>query len=811
MLRSYFISAFRHLVGRPGTTAVNVLSLSLGLACTLVLYLFLHQEWTFDTMHANADRIYRAVHVEKPPGRDRFKTASTPFDLATAIEENVPDVQAAVRMFTMEMPMEKDDGSTLREVLLYSDRGLFELFEFEVLEGDGPSTLADPGKMVISRSAGVRLFGEGSPLGKRLTLHQEGLHLPLTVGAVVEDIPQNSSVRFDIAVNLQVAMPMFQEQMLRSWGSIMFKSYLMLKPDASAEVVSSKVNAVCKPYYDRFLDQSETSVYMQPIREIHLDSTIRGGMSPVSNPLYSLILAAIAGVVLLIGVLNFVTLSLASSIERAREVGVRKVLGADRNRVRLQFFGEALILSFSAMMVGVVVAELMLPMLNRFANQTGLDLVLQLDGNTVAVLLLLPALVGLAAGAYPALILSRFQPIQTLKSRVDVSKRSKLLPSLVIVQFTLATALVISVLIVGRQVRYMRDKPLGMDVNRVLVLHNMVERDESFALFERFRERAETIPGVEAVTAGSNSFRTNWSFFGYTDDQGIYRRFRFGKVHEKYPGFMHLELVAGRLWDQERSVDRETAYLVNETFVEAFGLDQPIGAKLPGDEFGEHEIVGVLRDFHYRSLHETIEPLLLAQSHVNLVPGISDVDVWEDPFAFNYTYVRIAPENITQTLEQLERIWSDVAKGIPFHPVFQDEEIAQRYRQEEGVERVVSTAAIFSITLAVLGLLSLASLTVARRTKEIGIRKVLGATTWGIASILVMSYIRLVLLATLIATPVAWWAMRTWLQGFAYRIEPEPWPFVLAALGAIAMTVGAVGLRALAAARANPVKTLRYE
>ncbi len=530
---------------------------------------------------------------------------------------------------------------------------------------------------------------------------------------------------------------------------------------------------------------------LQPLPAIHLDPAVAAGLTAPSDPRYSYILAAIALAILLIACINFTLLAIGRSAGRAREVGVRKAIGARRHQLLFQFWGESILLSLLALVLGLSLAELFLPTFNTLAAKDLHFDYLQ-NAATVGALIGLMLLVGVLAGSYPALVLSGFKPVESLRQRMRLKGSNPLTRSLVVVQFALSVFLIVGTLVMLRQLDYVQTKNLGFDEEHVVVIPtNGLPGDE---LLARFRTALGPRRDVLGVTGMNNAPAHGWSREGW-DYKGEDKVAYTYRVESDFLDVMGVDLVAGRNFDPSRSTDSTGAVLVNEAFVRDFGWAEPLGQRLDGF-YAEPEVVGVVRDLHLLPLRQAVEPMVLTMD-----PG----------WGMGHLLVRIAPDDLSTTLAALEATWNGVALATPFQYSFLDDDLAKQYESERRWSRIVGYGALFAVLVACLGLFGLASLTVVQRTKEIGIRKALGATATNIAALLSKDFVVLVLVGVVIAAPLAYLAAERWLEGFAYRIDLGPGVFVLAGGTALVIALVTVSAHALRAATADPVQSLRYE
>jgi len=792
MLKHYLTITLRSLGKQRGYAFINVFGLAVGIAFCALIFLYVRDELTFDRFHERADRIYRVIQQEhRPDGSVENEWTWQPMPLAPALKDDLPEVEQAVRLFEQE-PLIRYGDQTFEESVLFADPSLFEVFSFPLRQGTPATALADLNSIVLSTSAARKLFGGTDPMGQTLQVRLGDTFYDVVVTGIAADVPGNASVRFDYLLpfaKLSEAYEWIRNRETR-WNASSFNTYALLREGASRDALEAKLPAFRATHYPD--EEVPHNTYrLQPLTEIHLDPGVRGGLTPASDPTYSYILAAIALAILLIACINFTTLAIGRSASRAREVGIRKAVGAQRRQLMLQFWGEALLLSGLALAAGIALAELFLPTFNALAVKT-----LHFDylGNatTVGVLVGLMLLVGLIAGGYPALVLSGFRPIETLRQRLRLGGANPLTRSLVVVQFALSVFLIVGTLVMLRQLHHIQTKNLGFDEENVVVIPT--QQMPGPLLLERFQDVLAARPDVLGITGTSSSFTRGYSLEGWDYKEEEKRAYVY-RVEANYVNVMGMELVAGRTFDPQRATDSTGAVLVNEAFVRDFGWADPIGQTIDGF-YAEPVVVGVVKDINFLSLHQAVEPMVLT-----LDPG----------WGVRHLLVRIAPGDAPATLDALRATWQDVAPGVPFQYSFLDDDLNQQYESEQRWSRIVGYGAVFAVLIACLGLFGLAALSVAGRTKEIGIRKVLGASVTRVTLLLSKDFVKLVLVAVVLAAPVAYVALQRWLDGFAYRIEMSGWTFLIAGLTALVIALATVGYQAVRAALTDPVESLRYE
>lgn len=809
MIRNYLTVALRNLRKNPSHTAINVFGLAIGIACCVLMMLFVKHERSFDRFHERADDLYRAWGREDwGEGRTFFYT-TTQYVLAPTLEANIPEVESVTRVQDTQN-LVGPEQSRYTERLHFVDDNFFDVFSFRLLRGDAATALDEPSSVVLTPDVANKYFGDADPMGQTLPIQVgDDAPEPFTVTGIVEAPPAASSIQYAMLLPFENVRARQSEEALMSWTIIGPETYVLLRDGTTAASVDASIAAMFRQILGERAEEIGIAVGLQPITDIHLNQEYPTGIEATSDPAYSTILGIVAGLVLLIAAINFVTLSIGQSTRRALEVGVRKAIGAGRGDLMRQFWGEAFLTVVLSLGVGLVFAWLLLPVFNQLS---GRELGLSPEPATVGFLAFLLVGLTLGAGSYPAVFLSRFRPMEALRDRLQIAgDKSLLRRGLVVVQFALSITMIIGTLFVSRQLSYMQTADLGFDEEQVLILRTGIPPEQGFPVIERFRNAVASMPDVESVAASAYALDEGWAEAGYTDNDGAYRTFRANWGSPDYIETMDIRLAAGRGFSGDLASD-STAVVVNETFAREYGWADPqeaIGKRLPGPGFPAHEIIGVVRDFNYESLRATVSPLVLMVTPQVLFRGIEDFNA--STTSNRKIAVRVRPDNIAGTVASLERVWRDVAPGLDFDYYFLDDAVDAQYRQEAQLGRIVGAGTLLSVIIACLGLFGLATLTVARRTKEIGVRKVLGASVSGLVLLLTRDFARLVAVAFVLATPLAYFAVRAWLDDYAYRVPVSWHVFAVAGVLALCVAVLTVGYHSFRAALADPVRSLRYE
>ena len=802
MLKNYLKVALRTIKRHPGYAFINIFGLAIGMACCLLIGLYVHQEWSYDRFHDNADRIYRVtldLTMPDVPSGSQLGIVSRP--MAQALREDYPDVEH-LTLIEIWNPRIKHDGQYFSDDAFYFVEPAFlDIFSFPLLEGDRETALNDPNTLLLTESMRRKYFGDAPALGQTLILNDS---LTFTVAGVLADIPTTSHFQPDFLVP-QAASQRVAPNPQRDTGWLWLDSsaYLMLKEGADPAAFEAKIrDLLAENYADGLAGmQAKAEVGIEPLTGIHLHSDYASQFGGNGNIRYVYALAAIALFVLLVACINFTNLTTAQSLERAKEVGVRKVAGSSRGALMRQFMTESSLVTLVAVGLGVALAALLLPFFNRLSGAE-LSLVALRHPVTLLVLAGLILTAGLLAGSYPALVLSRFRPVEVLKGQFKTgSQGGRLRQALVVFQFVMSIALMLGTLTVVQQLRYMRSQDLGFAQDQVLILD---ARDLPPGMITQTYKMAKDAltqhPGVAEATFSQHiPGRSAWLKVvwpeGLPADES--RQVQAISTDYDFVDTYGLDIIAGRNFSDEFSTDATDAVLINETAAASFGwtTDEALGKRIRWADDDELQVVGVFRDYHHFSLKQDINPMLL-----RIVPRYA-----------RYVSLRLAASDIPDVIAHTEATWESLYLGYPFRYFFLDDDFNNQYQSEAQLSRIFTAFATLAILIACLGLFGLAAFTAQQRTKEIGVRKVLGASVPSIIGLLSKNFVGLVALAFLIAAPLTYFGMEQWLQEFAFHIEIS-WPiFLMAGLTALLVALFTVSYQAIKAALADPVKSLRYE
>ncbi|MCP4704681.1 MAG: FtsX-like permease family protein [candidate division Zixibacteria bacterium] len=777
MFKNYVKIALRNVIRHKGYSFINIFGLAVGLTVCILILLWVQDEYTRDGYHDNLDNIYR-VNIRYEQSGQMLNHRATPPALGPALSEEYPEIDNyGRRHFSKAGILIKYKDQISKEKLAFMDPSMFEICTFPFISGNYETSFKKPNSVVITEETAERYFGNKNPIGEVLTVNNL---YDLTVTGVIQNIPNNSLFNFDFITQFATLTEKEGENFLDDWNTFGYQTYVLLKNPESAKDINEKIyNYLAEHDKDK-----DIFLYLQPFKDIHLY-----GLNGNGTITHIYIFSTIAIFILLIACINFMNLSTARSIKRAKEIGLRKVVGAQRLHIRIQFLGESILFSLMALLLAVALSELLLPVFNQLA---GKQLALSpLENGLFLILAGLALITGLISGIYPAMFLSSFSPAKVLKG---IGKTGSPLFRKVMVtsQFSLSIILIICTIMVSNQLDYMRNKNLGFNKDNIVLipLNNSLAEQ-----YEPFKNNLQNNPNIISVTATSNKFGTEMG--GSTDIyewEGNHDRKKMSmfiaSVDYDFENTFGIEILQGRTFSNEFISD-SAAIILNETAIKTMGLEDPIGKKGPFDA----TIIGVMKDINYHPLNLKIEPL-----------GLFMESGWHETVA-----IRIRSENIPATLASIEKEYNNFVSAFPYEFSFLDDEFENLYRSEQRLGIISKYFSGLAIIISCLGLFGLATYSAELRTKEIGIRKVLGATIPNIINLLSREFMILVGIANLIAWPVAYYAVDMWLQDFAYRVGMDWLVFILAGFGTFLIAFLTILFKATGAAKSNPVKALRYE
>lgn len=807
MLKNYFKPAWRNLMKNKVFSAINVLGLAIGIAAFLLIVNYLRFEYSFDEFNANKDRIYRVPMIETEKGGKPQSFAFTYPALAPAMKKDFPEVQEAIRFRRRSGVVQHNDQKIVESGLIYYvDTAVFSVFSFEFEKGSAATAFRQLNDAVITHSTAVKYFGKENPVGKNLFYNNEDY----VVTAVLKDVPANSHIQFHILLNYNKYIQSTNNDANTSWQWSDFYTYLLLKPGTNVNALQAKMPDFAQRYMGDLMKKNGFTVSFQiePLKDIHVHSVYDYEMAGSGDLYYLKYLGIAALLILLIALINYVNLSTAHSLERSKEVGVRKVIGATKFQLVRQFLAETFLVNMLGIAIGFLLFKLALPEFSRLIDQNITDL--QTNSWLFWLTMLGVFIIStLLAGFYPAFVLSSFRPVLSLKSVTGFagvkSSGNFLRRSLVVLQFTGAIILIGGAIGFYQQLRFMSSRDLGININQTLVLQQTINLDSSKIMaVESVINDLQQIPGVENVTAstdvpgGEVGSSSGFTLVGSNDD----KRCRTFGIDENFIPHYGLGILAGRNFDKDKPAGSDTSQpvsiIINETAAKVFGFKNPgdaVSQLVKGAGFN-CRIIGVLNDYHQQSLQYNFDPIVFyPEQHINMT-------------SFS---LKLHTTNLPQVMDQAKKTWSAAFPQSPLQFFFLDEYFNRQYKGDELFSTILWWFTILAVIVASLGLLGLSLYTVAKRTKEIGIRKVLGATVLQITALITKDYIRLILFAGLIAVPVAYFLLQNWLKDYAFHVEIGIWFFLLPLLLIVVIAMVTVLYQSLRAALANPVKSLRTE
>ncbi len=805
MFKNYIKTALRNIRRNKLYSLLNIVGLSIGIACCLMILLYVQDELSYDRFHAKANRIYRVSTIIDLKDR-HMNFASTAHVQGPMFKEEFPEIENYVRFnyYGSRRVIQYKDRSFTEEKFIWVDNSIFEVFSFKLLKGNPEDALVEPNTVVITEEMAEKYFGKEDPIGKNLRVHNETLYM---VTGVMENIPMNALFRPDFFAS-------FSTLDLKPTGNaaedlmsqIDYLTFILLREGTDYKQLEGKFEGFVQRHLGPLLEafDGKARYELDPLTRIYLHSNRQGELERTGDITYVYLFSGIGMFILLLACLNFMNLSTARSANRAKEVGLRKVVGAQRRQLIRQFIGESMILTFVAIFLALLLVAFSLPLFNSISGKV-LTMAYFTKIQFIGGLIGLFVFVSLIGGSYPAFFLSAFRPVEVLQGRLKKGTKSPFLRiSLVSLQFTVSIVLIIGTLIVDKQLDFMRNRKLGYDKDHVIALR--IRNEETQKKYETIKNELLKHPNILSVTAssslplGRNSFSAHHAV-GKPENELTMLHSQI--VDEDFIDTYNIKIVKGRNFSKDFPTDRQEAVLINEAAVQKLGWhDNPLGQQievfLSLDKRKRYRVIGVVQNYHFESLHKEIDPLILYNSN---------------PHGGNYYRIsmRISPERIQETVAFVKSKWNEFDSQYPLEYVFLDEEYGRLYRDEERLGQLFGYFTVLAILIGCLGLFGLSAFSAEQRTKEIGIRKVLGASIPGVILLLVKEFTKWVAVAVLIAWPVGYTIMNTWLQNFAYRIHLEFSTFLLAAMIALLISIITVIYQASKAALANPIDSLRYE
>jgi putative ABC transport system permease protein len=811
MIKNYLKIGLRSLSRHKVYTFINIAGLAIGIACCIVMLLYVQDELSFDAFHQKSNRIYRLIETQQSPDQGDRHLPFTMGPAGPAMVSEFPDVSNCVRIRTRwamgRFPVRYGEKLFYEGDIMIAEQSFFEVFDFKLRQGNSATALVEPQSVVMTEKSAYKYFGDENPMGKTLDAGRFG---KITVTGVLKDPPDNSHLQFSMLFSFSSLPAQDQrwQQYIDSWKSMGFLTYIVTNKPIDVAAFNTRLIDFVNQHRGKDLQaEIRRQITVQPLRDIHFKSSgIESDVNHAkSDIIYVYIFSIIAGFILLIACINYMNLATARSIKRAREIGMRKVLGAFRRQLVVRYLSESILLTAIALILALAIAQLVLPLFNSLAAK---NLAIHLASNPLLIpgLLLLTFLVGIVSGSYPAFYLAGMRPSAVLKGEIRTGGDGAFMRRvLMITQFTLSIIMIVSTLVAHRQLSYIHEKNLGFNKDHLIVVDINSGGTRSNA--QTIKSEMLRIPSVKSVSTSSRvpgEWKNLVEIGVATADASLsdLRTMYFIGADEDFLKTFEINLLAGRNFSPDMGTDT-TAVLLNETAAAMLHWKVPIGKEIRVP-MGDDEkplvarVIGVVKDFNFRSLHEKVGPMVIGH--------------WNNPIQLiDYFTARVNTADISATLKSLETIHEQFDQETPFEYNFLDERLNNFYKRDIRVGKIFTIAAVLTILIACLGIFGLASFTTEQRTKEIGVRKVLGASVSDLIMLISRQFAQLVLIAFVIATPIGYFVMSRWLQNFAYRVSIEWWVFAIAGLAALLITLVTISYQSIRAALANPVDSLRYE
>jgi len=797
MFENYFKTAFRNLLHNKIYSFINISGLSMGLACAMLIMLYVQDELSYDRFHRNVNQIYRIDKQQTREDGSVHTGSYTGYFPGPRFSASIPEIQSFVRFRPAQVDV-KTGADVQSQAVSLVDPNFFSVFSFPLISGDATSVLTQPNAVVMTEDMAKKYFGSAEAVGKIISINEDGIFKPYRVTGVAKNCPQNSSVKFQFLLPLKVSAE--DENNNGNWFNSFLSTFVVLAPGADVKAVQRKMDKVFESDAGEAIREIKSkygiknigvSYGLEPLPAIHLGKMVPDEdeiLSDKSNPEFSYILSAIALFILLIACINFVNLTVARSVKRAKEIGIRKVIGGTGRQLLVQFLSESFMLCFIAFGLAFAIAMAVLPVFNQLSNKA-LSLSYLLSIKLGAYYAILFVLTSLLAGFYPAAVLSNYKPVQTLYSRFNLAGRNYLQKALVVFQFALASFLIVGAMAIFSQFNYLTTQSLGYDDSNLITVGKYPMSRNEAALF---KQALMNDPDIIDVAPRNSGYSGNT--VKIRGDKHI--NISIDAIDTAYLPLLEVPVIAGRNFSADHPSDSIHAVLVNEAFVQQAGWTQPVGERIATFDGDDYTVIGVVRNYHYRPLTEKIEPQLFTMN-----PAVD----------YGMLFIKIRPGTETASLQYIAKTFKDLFPLSPFIYHFKQEQNAQSYAAEARWKEIILLSAILTVFISCIGLFGLSVLFAEKRTKEIGIRKVLGASVSSIVSILSTDFIKLIFIALAISLPLAALATSKWLQNYPYRITLSGWLFASAGLLVIAVALLTTSFQSIKAAMENPVKNLRME
>jgi putative ABC transport system permease protein len=809
MFSNFFKTAFRNIFRNKTYVIINMLGLAVGFACSLLIFLFVIHELSFDTFNEKYNRIYRLYLVGKM-GESEIKGAWTAAPTARAFVEEFPEVEAAVRMQRWDEALIRiDDRKFIESKIALADSSFFDVFTLKLLKGNPKKALTQPNSVVLTLHQAAKYFGNGEAMGQQLRIGNDtSLY---TITGIMQDVPENSHFEFDLLISFITNSRANDD----FWLSNSFATYILLREGASAASVESKIPHIIEKYVGPQVEKvlgmdlqafieagNKYGISMQPLADIHLNPSIAADCKPSNDRKYIYIFSAVAFLILIVAGINYMNLSTARSTKRSREVGLRKVVGSTKGLLVRQFMLESMLLAFISLVLAILLVELLLPLFNNML-QINLKVGYFSRWYVIPGLLFLTLFVGFFAGSYPAWFLASFVPVKVLYGKLKLGvSNTRIRSTLVVIQFTISIILIMSSFVIYRQIQFMIHKDLGFDKEQLLVIRRADALQKKIRPFKEELKRIPTILNVANSTAvpGYPNNNNGFQIESRPAEQAYLMQVNW--IDYDYMATYKIDITQGRSFNQDFAADT-AAFIINQEAVRRYGLTDPFNTRFiqPGQTVEErtyHPVIGICKNFHYQSLRQEIEP------HVFVVKPQG----WDWA---GYLTIRLSKDNVKQTIARIEKTWNSFTNDEPFQYFFLDQEFETFYKEERRTAKIAVAFSILSILIASLGLFGLTSFATEQRAREISLRKVLGSSISGIIMLFTKEFSMLILLATVPAWVIAYLFMNKWLQHFKYHISPGYWEFLLSMAIVMMIAFATVSYRTYKAASTNPADVLKYE
>lgn len=806
MLNNYFKIASRRFSKDWIHSLINVMGIAMAFCSAILLFLTANFEWSYDDFHHDKNSIYRLSLKESLADGQVFST-KMPVPMMQNLKLAHPDAIQQATRYKEGSAQVKWKDKVFNKSVQYVDPDFLKMFSFRLIDGNTNSALDDPSSIILSQQIASSIFGSNPPMGEVLTLNLNGKQQPFVVRGILETLPANSSISADALIRFENEP--YYHMDLNDWNVRTHQVYVRLNDQTTASAFEKNARTFMQRTYINYIENARSnglapdsegqyiSLHTTPLQGVHFYQLSEDNKS--INPVYPKVLLGISILVMLIAYVNYINLTTSNTMSRAKEVGIRKYLGAKKDHLIFQFWGEASIVCCSGMLLGGILSVLLLPVYNSQFN-LNLSYSQFIRPEVISTIILFFLVTTLFVGFYPAIVASRFNVLEILKGKVSNKiKVSVVNHGMLVVQFTISIFLITSTLVINQQVKLLQNKPLGYNRTEVISIPVGYEID-GYKLLDAMRLRLANYPQFVSITGadlnlGKGKDETSrQSKYGFTI-QGKKVLTNALNVDFDYPETLGLEFIAGRSFDKKYSTDSTQSCIINQAMASQLGLKSPIGTQLPLN--GGKTIIGVVKDYNFSSLHSEIEPITI---------------LFNKPFGLSYLFVRIRPNSSSiATMKLLEKEYLNLAPKSEFLGSFLEDNVNKQYEKELRIYRIFSTASIIAILLSCFGLFAMSLLNIQQRTKEIGVRKVLGASVYSILALISRDFVKLVLIAILLASPLAYYGMSEWLQGFPYRIHIQWWIFVLSGVIALAIVLMTITLHSIKAASANPIKAVKGE